>query len=274
MKVVNHKDHNKSNNCIDNLEWVSQKENILYTYREKGTRNGKKRQKKVRCLLTGTTYTSVTDAAKQQCCSTSTIVKRCKEGVEMKYAECENIKNEVWKKHPRLDIYVSNMGRYLTKYGNKTHGYQSPTGYCTLKLDKISFVVHRLVAETFLKTDNLSLQVNHKDLDGYNNQVSNLEWVTQSENIKHSFKINKKRKRRKKKEKYNQEDLPNEVWKQHRNLPIQVSTKGRILHRGTKKYGSLDAGYRRIKINGKSYRVHILIAETFKSRDTNYSNSS
>ena len=124
-----------------------------------------------------------------------------------------------------------------------------------------SFLVHRLIAETFIETRNANLQVNHKDLDGYNNKVSNLEWMTQSENIKHSFKKNKFRK------KYvicDQNDLPNEFWKKHIFLPIKVSNKGRILNRcGVKSYGSLDAGYRRIKIQGKTYRVHILVAETF-----------
>lgn len=40
--VVNHKDGNNRNNCSDNLEWVSQRENILKSYKTSGldqTRN-------------------------------------------------------------------------------------------------------------------------------------------------------------------------------------------------------------------------------------------
>ena len=261
MKVVNHKDHNKSNNCIENLEWLTQKQNIQYTYKEKGKRSQENKYKKVKCLRTSVVFSSVLEAALANNCSKATIVYRCKKGESMQYLQDQNLDNEIWKKHQHLDVVVSSMGRYITRYGKKTFGYKSPTGYCTMKVDGKSFLVHRLIAETFIETRNVNLQVNHKDLDGYNNKVSNLEWMTQSENIKHSYKKNKFRK------KYvicDQNNLPNEFWKKHKFLPIKVSNKGRILNgRGVKSYGSLDAGYRRIKIQGKTYRVHILVAETF-----------
>jgi len=43
--------------------------------------------------------------------------------------------------------------------------------------------VHRLVAETFLANDNNLPQVDHIDRCRFNNDISNLRWVTHSENM-------------------------------------------------------------------------------------------
>jgi hypothetical protein len=54
---------------------------------------------------------------------------------------------------------------------------------------RICAYVHRLVAFAFLRNENYLLQVNHKDGNTLNNNVENLEWVTQSENILHSYRV-------------------------------------------------------------------------------------
>lgn len=49
--------------------------------------------------------------------------------------------------------------------------------------------VHRLVAKSFISKIDGKDYVNHIDGDKTNNHFSNLEWVTQSENIKHSYDV-------------------------------------------------------------------------------------
>ena len=53
----------------------------------------------------------------------------------------------------------------------------------------ISKVVHRLVAKAFIINVNNFKQVNHIDGNKSNNCVNNLEWITNSENQKHAYKL-------------------------------------------------------------------------------------
>lgn len=48
--------------------------------------------------------------------------------------------------------------------------------------------IHIAVAENFVSGKKDGLTVNHIDGDKSNNHYTNLEWVTQSENIKHAYK--------------------------------------------------------------------------------------
>lgn len=48
--------------------------------------------------------------------------------------------------------------------------------------------IHKMVLEAFDRPKPEGLQVNHKDANKLNNHISNLEWVTASENIVHSYK--------------------------------------------------------------------------------------
>lgn len=67
----------------------------------------------------------------------------------------------------------------------------SKTGYYSVRLYKygkgFTKKCHRLGAIAFLPNDNNLPQVNHKDGNKLNNHISNLEWVTNYENISHAF---------------------------------------------------------------------------------------
>lgn len=52
-----------------------------------------------------------------------------------------------------------------------------------------TFKVHRLVAQVFLPNLENKEQVNHIDGNKENNNINNLEWCTQIENMTHSYKI-------------------------------------------------------------------------------------
>ena len=67
----------------------------------------------------------------------------------------------------------------------------SVSGYLMVDLKmnghRIKRQVHRLVAIAFIDNKCRKKQVNHKDGNKQNNCSGNLEWVSQSENVRHAF---------------------------------------------------------------------------------------
>jgi len=50
-----------------------------------------------------------------------------------------------------------------------------------------SYYIHRLVAETYIRSPKLGEQVDHKDGNASNNNVDNLRWVTPKENTRYAI---------------------------------------------------------------------------------------
>lgn len=68
---INHKDENKQNNCVDNLEWCTQIYNINYGNATK------KHSKRVKCIETGIIYNSTRDAERKTNIAHNYISKCC-----------------------------------------------------------------------------------------------------------------------------------------------------------------------------------------------------
>lgn len=97
---------------------------------------------------------------------------------------------EVWKPINNYEMYfISNTSR-VRKGDVFIKGSIDNTGYVRVSLIKDGknkkFLLHRLVAQTFIPNPENKPQVNHKDGNKLNNNESNLEWVTGKENILHA----------------------------------------------------------------------------------------
>lgn len=88
--------------------------------------------------------------------------------------------------------HVSNTGRVFSSYtGADICMHEGKGGYMGvilyIKRKPVKALVHRLVAAEFADKPAGCNYVNHKDGDRQNNIWHNLEWVTQSENIRHMY---------------------------------------------------------------------------------------
>lgn len=73
-----------------------------------------------------------------------------------------------------IKAYLLNIGRYILKL--KIPGKPM-----------MDVLLHRVVAAAFLGPCPQGKEVNHKDHDKRNNRADNLEYVTRSENMRHSY---------------------------------------------------------------------------------------
>ena len=94
---------------------------------------------------------------------------------------------------------ISNLGRVKSFPRNGTYKKmrvlkqsKNTQGYWFVNLSKNNKqkgkVIHRLIAIHFIPNPTNKPYINHKDSDRGNYAISNLEWVTGSENIKHCYR--------------------------------------------------------------------------------------
>ena len=209
---VNHIDGNRSNNRLDNLEWVTPRQNMRHSFANLPRHSSvpsRERPAMIRPIGSQewTIFSSIKRASEATRQPYLTIYGRCSrnaqvDGYEYSMAPVQptECSGEEWRpmKCPRSGVLVegravSSSGRIKSKRGHVFFGHLINDGYfrtaLTHRSQRRNELVHRLVAASFLgqpPTPEHS-HVNHKDGNKSNNAVENLEYVTPAENMAHRY---------------------------------------------------------------------------------------
>lgn len=96
---------------------------------------------------------------------------------------------ERWKWNRKYRVFVSNRGRVKNIDGEILKPKTTQTGYLAVRVEtKKAIAIHRLVMETWRPIPNSEeMTVDHLDNNKRNNDIRNLEWVTEEENHKRAI---------------------------------------------------------------------------------------
>jgi hypothetical protein len=217
-KTVNHKNKNKLDNTVSNLEWATMEEqakhkSIGLIYKSNKNKHINRLDKITGEILQN--YNSIEDAGiwafenKLTCNSHNgrNAIGNCINGLSksaygFRWEYIDNsLDDEEWReinknKLFKIEIitdkkyYVSNLGRFKNSCGTIMNNYKvNENGYIRVYIYNKTFALHRLVALTFLENPENKKTVNHKDGNKLNNSIDNLEFATVKEQQIHKFEI-------------------------------------------------------------------------------------
>lgn len=199
LPIVDHIDNNKLNNNVNNLQWLTQKDNLLKV----DTDMSHPRQIIQRDMNGNVIkiFNSVTEASEELNISRSAVSK----AVNKINASCQGfIFDFVDEKHNHalVDIseaikiegydnyYVFKDGKvYNTQRKNYVNPIPMDSGYSYVTLckngKKKNMRIHILVAKAFIPNPEDKKTVNHKNYQTSDNRLDNLEWMTMKEQREH-----------------------------------------------------------------------------------------
>jgi len=196
---VNHIDNNRTNNKLENLEWVTQKENCGAHGKEiSHPRKVIQKDLNGKIIKTHDSLKEAGDAIGFSPSAISKAVLKINNTAGGFIWDYDGIHTEELDLSKGKIIYDNN--KYLifsdgTVYNiirkAKVKPIKNASGYCYVTISnnesKKNHYVHRIVADHFIKNENKDKsQVNHKNKIRNDNRLENLEWVTPSENMLHA----------------------------------------------------------------------------------------
>lgn len=152
-------------------------------------------------------------------------------------------------KHIFAGYTINRSGEITNRFGRKIKAQTAHNGYMRVELWQNSkgkkYLLHRLLADAFIPNPHDKPCVNHIDGDKANNCLSNLEWVTRSENQLHAYSTGLQKGYKK----------PTSLTPEHKMALCGSRWRGqkRIYHANDEQFNSPEEAASRFQVNRQTF---------------------